>query len=260
MTALPQHCADPNQRLPVKCAPPKDRLPVKCATCPHCSPAPPYVYARCYGVSLCGWGGFIPEGRVALAYAGAGYDPVMGQWLCNYRRFCGTAHFILYNEEWDGDMWLTAYVYNRLSAVTFNLSLFAGNSLGGIWWAFSGDGATVAGGNRCLNRATAWNSVQCGGTTWGGGGRIEMNEPTGPDFTPPPEPPGLKPPMLAAGRELTKAVSDLAAARLTLCAKCDEWNGALCEKQFPSGKCLGGCLDWMNNPDSVCPLGLWGKE
>ena len=56
---------------------------------------------------------------------------------------------------------------------------------------------------------------------------------------------------------LTGGLPDLAAQRLAVCRQCDEWNGNVCERQFPRGKCLGGCMKWLANLNSGCPDGYW---
>ena len=56
---------------------------------------------------------------------------------------------------------------------------------------------------------------------------------------------------------LNGSTPNLAAQRLAVCRQCEEWNGNLCERQFPRGKCLGGCIKWLSDPRSSCPGGQW---
>jgi hypothetical protein len=56
---------------------------------------------------------------------------------------------------------------------------------------------------------------------------------------------------------LTAAAPDLAAERLIICRQCDEWNGNVCERQFPRGKCLDGYMKWLMDPSNACPDSQW---
>lgn len=49
--------------------------------------------------------------------------------------------------------------------------------------------------------------------------------------------------------------------RLALCHRCAEAGAsAICERQFPHGKCYTGWLAWVRAAASVCPLGKWGRR
>lgn len=56
---------------------------------------------------------------------------------------------------------------------------------------------------------------------------------------------------------VTAYVSGLITQRLAICRQCDDWNGNLCEQQFPRGKCLRGCTKWLLDSASTCPTGRW---
>ena len=50
----------------------------------------------------------------------------------------------------------------------------------------------------------------------------------------------------------------VSATRLAICRACDEFNGNLCERQFPSGCCTCSWARFLAG--GVCPLGRWSPS
>jgi len=65
---------------------------------------------------------------------------------------------------------------------------------------------------------------------------------------------------LGLGQVVPSLSPELAAARLALCKTCDEYNGNLCERQFPAGCCRCKWLAFTRAPASECPLERWGEQ
>ena len=73
-----------------------------------------------------------------------------------------------------------------------------------------------------------------------------------PDFFPPADGPIRRRNVLAT---IDAAPSEAAAARRAVCQACDQFNGALCEAQFPTGCCLTTWAQFLAT--GTCPLGKW---
>jgi hypothetical protein len=54
---------------------------------------------------------------------------------------------------------------------------------------------------------------------------------------------------------VSPVASEAATARRAVCQACDQFNGALCEAQFPTGCCLTTWAQFLAT--GTCPLGKW---
>lgn len=70
-------------------------------------------------------------------------------------------------------------------------------------------------------------------------------------------PPNSAPAIVAHVPPAPAADAAVAQARERACRACDEFNGAVCERQFSCGCCTATWLRWLGSSDSKCPLGTW---
>jgi hypothetical protein len=73
-----------------------------------------------------------------------------------------------------------------------------------------------------------------------------------PDFFPPADGPIRRRGNLAT---IGAGASETALVRGSVCRACDQFNGALCETQFPTGCCLTTWAQFLAT--GTCPLGKW---